>query len=272
MKESIFGRDYNTITIAEQAEWGRVKYEELIDKSRPDGIRLNKYSEYPKAVRHYLSLFPNNLLDSFELSEDRNELAKVIIEFQGLLNSSAVFGEREILSFIKQKKAYFLIGAILQKGFPFGHHACFIFPEFQLGAEYKVDYLLVGANSQGYHFVFVELEDCKGSVTINDGDFGLIIRKGLSQITRWRVWLNENFQSLRSIFEKSIGPEYPVLPKEFTVPDQTRLHFVVVAGKRSDYTEYSQRLQREEKGKSNTVLHYENLVENAFALLERNNY
>src|ERR1700744_2129361 len=152
MQELIFGRDYNTMTSEESAQWARTKEEEIIDKNRPNSIiRLNKYAEYPKAARHNMSLFPNNFLDSIDISINESEFRHVITEFQELLDSSEPIGEREILSFINSRKSYFKIGAILQKCFLFGHHACFIFPEFQLGTEFKVDYLLTGANSHGYH-------------------------------------------------------------------------------------------------------------------------
>ena len=97
-----------------------------------------------------------------------------------LLDNSAT--EREILNFIRDKQAYFIIASIL-KGFHyrFGHHNAFAFKEFELPPNYLVDYLLVGKNSGGYEFVFIELENATGQITNNDGEFGTTIRKGIKQ-------------------------------------------------------------------------------------------
>jgi len=40
------------------------------------------------------------------------------------------------------------------------------------------DYLIVGKNSQGYHFLLIEFENIYNNITISDGDFGTTIRKG----------------------------------------------------------------------------------------------
>jgi hypothetical protein len=204
---------------------------------------------------------------------DRPEhFTRQIEEFQRLLTSTPLVGERQIINFVKSRGAYFIIGAILERGFLFGHHSCFIFPEFQLGTEYKADYLLVGTNSHGYHFVFVELEDHKGSVTLEDGEFGAVIRKGMSQVGRWRIWLAENFSSLRPIFEKALGRSHKTLPREFSVYDPSRCHFVVVAGRRDHYSDFTKRLQREEQTNFLTILHYDNLVDAAQTVQRRGNF
>lgn len=40
--------------------------------------------------------------------------------------------------------------------YDFGHHEAFIAPEQALGSDYRVDYMLLGRNSIGHHFVFIE--------------------------------------------------------------------------------------------------------------------
>jgi len=271
MGELIFGRDYMLLNTEEKPVLEEIKKDEA---DRRQGILLiskSKYREYPKAVRHYLSLFPNYFLDSIDLSDESQHFSKTLEQFRNLLGLSST-GEREIVSFIKSNKAYFMIGAILQKGFYFGPHACFVFPEFRLGSEFKADYLIAGENSHGYHFVFVELEDHKGSISLQDGEFGLVIRKGTTQVNRWRIWLDENFTSLRPTFEKVMSPNYSVLPREFTVLDRSRIHFAVIAGRRTNYSPHTQRLQREEQDNRVHILHYDNLVENAEIALQWKNY
>ena len=60
--------------------------------------------------------------------------------------------------YIKSNQKWFIPLSIL-KAYDFGHHFSCVVPEFQLGSQYRLDYLLVGKNSLGYQFVFVEFED-----------------------------------------------------------------------------------------------------------------
>ena len=168
-----------------------------------------------------------------------------------------------ILNNNRDKKAYFLLGGILKKYYHFGHHAMYIFPEFQMPPNYRTDYLLVGKNSDGYHFIFVELEAPHSNITLKDGTIGETIRKGTNQIDFWEVWLEGNFSHLTLLFEQYKNPTMP-LPKEFTSFDKSRIHFVVVAGRRKDFSEMTYRLRRAklEQQKLN-ILHYDNLIDGA---------
>lgn len=151
----LFERDFSVLTEAEQWEWKIVQGEEVVDNNRFDFVRKNLYSKYPKAARHYMSLFPNNFLDPIDLKNENhlNELTEDYLKVLEQTNTN----ERSILNFISKNEAYFIIASLF-KDYNFGHHEAYIFPEFMLGSSYKVDYLLIGKNSGGYEFVFVELE------------------------------------------------------------------------------------------------------------------
>jgi hypothetical protein len=69
-----------------------------------------------------------------------------------------------------------------------------------------------------------------------------------------------------------MSPNYSVLPREFTVLDRSRIHFAVIAGRRTNYSPHTQRLQREEQDNRVHILHYDNLVENAEIALQWKNY
>ncbi len=57
--------------------------------------------------------------------------------------------ENDIQKYIKENKKWF-IPASLFEDYDFGHHEAYIVPEQRLGAEYQVDYMLLGRNSIGY--------------------------------------------------------------------------------------------------------------------------
>lgn len=261
-------RDYNQLTAIEIKEWESVKQREKLRIGNTE-FKKSLYHDYPKAVRHYLSLFPNNHLDTMLLREEI-KLKKLIDEFSKLLDNPSN-GEREILNFIKDMNAYFIVGSILSS-YNFGHHNAFVFPEFPLGTLYRVDYLAIGRGSGGYEFVFIEFENSYGRIVKNNGEFGAIIRKGISQVSDWDDWIEENFQNMSELLSNLKNPRDD-LPKEFYKLDKSRIHYAVVAGRRHNYTEKTYRLRRKErKNKKITLLHYDNLVDYSTNLIGKSTY
>lgn len=268
----LYKRDYTQLTPEEQQRWDEV--EEMFEKSKKRNIitpaALNiYYRDIPVAAYHYKSLFPNNLLNTDELLKV-DELLPKIEAFKALLETNP--SERVLLNFINDNEAYFIIASLLKSNFRFGHHEAFAFREFPLGTNFVADYLLVGKNSGGYHFVFVELENPCGQICTKEGDWGQTIRKGIRQVNDWNSWLESNYTHLRPIFEKYLGSMLP-LPREFSQLDKSRFHFVVIAGRRDDFTDKSYEAQRRLQRDSNIlILHYDNLIDAAHYVLEAKNY
>jgi hypothetical protein len=183
--------------------------------------------EYPDKVRYCTELFPGNYLDEKILAKIE-ELKLICADFRSLVYDTNT-GEREILNFIRDRKAYHLIGSIQKKNYNFGHHGTFIFPELQLGTTHQVDYLMLGRNSDGFYFVFVELESPYGNITIGDGDEGEVIRKGLNQVDDWDRWLEEHYGSVSETLGKYRHQDYN-LPEEFYKLDKTRIKYGVAIG------------------------------------------
>lgn len=243
---NLYERDFSKLTFEEEALWLNLRESEVGQSVMIDGIgkvsisSRSLYYQYPKAARHFTSYFPNHYLDIVELSEEER-LTTQHHEFVTLLNSGRV-NEREILNFINSKHAYFLVASIL-KNYRFGHHDAYLFPEFQIGNSYKADYLLVGKGSGGWEFVFVELEAPNGKITRKTGDFGEAIQKGLTQIGNWNEWLEAYYSLLSETFRKHMK-NGESLPDEFRIMDKSRLHFVVVAGRRDNFNAKTYRNQR----------------------------
>lgn len=269
----LYSRDYNNLTNEEMVKWQQLKEEEIVHELGTLKIRKSKYSMYPKAVRHYLSLFPNNFLDTLDLKQE-GKLNLLADKFLTLLGDETI-NERSILNFINENFAHFIIASILKGPYSFGHHGAFVFPEFQLGNSYQVDFLIVGKSSGGYEFVFVELEHPYKDIFLKDGHLGNAFRKGLNQITDWKRYLDQNFESLNETFEKYKNPSLP-LPKEFLKRDDTRYHYVVVAGRRNHFSineEKSYSIKRETlKDKNTLLLHYDNLYDSAKRIIGKVTY
>ncbi|MBN2797285.1 MAG: DUF4263 domain-containing protein [Clostridia bacterium] len=267
----LFQRDYNVLTPEERAEWAKLDHEARLDENgevMPMGIRKTNFKQLPKAVRHHKGLFPNNYLDIEGLKQVK-ELEIQIDRFELLLNDGST-SERTILNYINQGN-YHLIASIL-RGYNFGHHNAYMFKEFPLGSSHRPDYLLIGKNSGGYELIFVELESNKGSVTLQDGEFGDVIRKGIRQVEDWNVWLQANYSNLSEYLNR-LKKEADSLPTELYTYDSTRIHFVVVAGRRYDYNDltYSRRRRLKDTNKIN-VLHYDNLIDLAKSAIGESTY
>ncbi|PWW26608.1 uncharacterized protein DUF4263 [Cytobacillus oceanisediminis] len=269
----IYNRDYHQITEEERELWERVKRDEIWAS---DGgnfqITVNKWSEYPKAVRHWLSLFPNHFLDPIDLRKNEKQINNMLYQFTSLLDESST-NEQALLRYIKEQKAYYIVGSIFTE-FSFGHHGAYIFPEFQIGNSYKVDYLLVGESSGGYEFIFVEFEHPHNNIFMKDGQLGEAFRKGLNQLQDWKIWLEEYFPSFSETFEKAKSKKN-TLPREFFKMDSSRYHYVVVAGRRSDFqlnSEKTYRIKREYLERKIHLLHYDKLFEMTKKVIQSGNF
>lgn len=265
----IYERDYTTLTSEELGLWEHIKREEVVGTIGGLEVRKILFREYPKAARHFMSLFPNHYLDIEDL---KNETALGLLSeaFLDVIHNP-LSNERTILTWLRDNKAYFIVASILQY-YNFGHHDAFIFPEFRLGSSYQVDFLIVGKNSGGYEFIFVELEAPNGRITTADGDVGNAFRKGIGQVEDWKTWVNEYYSSIQETFNKYKHPDMP-LPREFSKLDTSRIHYVVVAGLRTDFNDKSYRIKRRKhENEKLLLLHYDNLYDSSKAIVGKATY
>lgn len=109
--------------------------------------------------------------------------------------------ENDIQRYIKENKKWF-IPASLFEDYDFGNHEAYIVPEQELGAEYRVDYMLLGRNSIGHQIILVEFEDVNVDYKIQSANIESdSVRKGLGQIKDWKRWIDCN----KDYFLKNCG-------------------------------------------------------------------
>lgn len=260
----LYERDYFTLTENEIAEKQQV---DIAHGNTPEHKfgHVNCFCSYPKAIRHNDSLFPNNYLDIVDL-KDAEELGRQCDGFERLLSDRTIT-ELDIKRYIQNNK-YYHIPASIFVNYNFGHHEAVLFKEFQLGTSYKADYLLAGRGSGGWQFVFVEFENPYGRVVLGDGTFGEVIRSGLNQVNDWKEFVEGNFPTVSSEFRKYTTK---VLPAEFYTYDASRMHYVVVAGRRDAYVDKANRLRRACESEIK-ILHYDNLLDDARRLIGAKSY
>lgn len=262
----LYKRDFNFIF-----EYERLAKEKL-DKKACEGLPLGKrncYPDYPIAVRHNLSLFPNNHLDLIDMKTPKYGLEKLNNDFNALIHATDT-SERDILRFINKTPAYHIAGSILRAGgYNFGHHGTYLFPEFRIGSTFRPDYVIVGDKSGGHEFVFVELEKPNGRITLKSGYLGEVHRKGIEQIEDWKTRIDGHFSDEVSVTFEQAKNKNSNLPDEFKIYDRTRFHYVVVAGLREDFDENTRVLQRRaRKERDICLLHYDNLFDASQDLLK----
>ena len=262
----LYSRDFSVLTSEEINERNRIDAEGGNVVGAPFG-RRNFFHKYPKAIRHNMSLFPNNYMDIVEL-KNAEALTSQCDGLVALLDNKNTT-ELSIKRYI-QDNCYYHIPASIFRRFNFGHHEAVLFKEFQLGTSYKADYLLAGKASGGWQFVWVEFENPYNDVVIKDGIFGNTIRKGLEQIDDWKDFIGQNYPTISAEFRKYTNK---TLPDEFNFFDGTRMHYVVVAGRRNDYRDKTRTLQRRLADERKIMLlHYDNILDDAYSLIGAQSY
>lgn len=203
-------------------------------------------------------LFPRNHFDMVNL-QNKDKQYENLREFKELIDNINCL-ERDVLNFINNE-SYHLIGSLVKHYYYFGHHSAYLFPEFKLGTQYIADYLVVGKNSDGYHFLLIELEGVYNQITIGSGDAGKAMRSGLSQIDDWSRWIEGNYSAFTQELKK-YKKEGRHLPDEFYTYDSTRFNYLLIVGRRVDYkNDKIRRKQRQLLENRLRVLHYDNVLD-----------
>lgn len=257
----------NFFMLSDEEESEKSAYLKSIEKI--DIPCLKPYSELSLAVRHSLSLFPNNIV---VLQDEKNnyDLESLNSKFYALIHTDGAL-ERDVLNFINHTPAYYIPCGILMDRFQFGHHECYLFKELWHGKKYRADYMIIGRGSGGYEFVFVEFEKPDGKITLKDGHIGEAFRKGEFQIEDWKYWLDGNFSELSKDLVSVKGDMQ--MPPELEKYDSTRFHYVVVSGLRTDFSDITYRTAREKaKYLGIHLIHHDKLYENAVELLRRETF
>lgn len=265
--KGLYERDYTKLKSEEIEEKEKIDAENTIVTGTLIAHRTC-FSQYPKAVRHNLSLFPNNYLDINFLKNEK-ELRKQCDGFEKLLNDNSIT-ELDIKRYIQNNGYYSIPGSIFER-FQTGHHEAVLFKEFSLGTEYKADYLLLGRSSCGWQFIFVEYENPYGHVIMKNGDFGEIVRKGINQVKDWERFVEGNFNAVYRELKKYTNKD---LPQEFITYESARVHYVVVAGRRKDFdeNEKTRSLQLGLRKQNIMLLHYDNILDDTIDLIGKNTY
>ncbi len=267
-----------------------ILHRDFIKLSKEEKIKFNKYKdrysirtvngqkmlpkpwtpndEYPNYVYKHDSLFPNHNISSQDIEEDENWFLQRIDGFKDLIHHDST-SELDLLNYIRDNKAAFIVTSLLSYT-DFGHHERFVFPEFQLSNNYKVDFLILGRSSGGYSFLFVELENPYGKITTVNGDFSTAINKGIKQVKDWKRWIPKNFSSFQQTLRKFKGPTNEDFPREFYELELDRFNFMVIAGRRDHYKPHTYQQNREILGNGERirVLHYDNLIERTYEIIK----
>lgn len=267
--------DYLYVDKEDLLEYEKIRESEIVHPTATGmlkEVRVNKFHEYPKSIRHYIHLFPNNYLDIMELQQ-HEKIRRMIMEFENLLGTKP--NEQEVLNFINENENYLIIASLFTY-YNFGHHEAYLFKEFSLNTQYRADYLLVGKGSGGYEFIFVELESPSNNPFKNNGtELSQYYQNGINQVKSWERFLEQQFSSLQPKFNEAKNKNKN-LHSEFINNDSSRRHYIVVAGRRDHFKnnpDYSYAIRRqEEKNSRIKLLHYDNLIDLTEKLIGKNTY
>lgn len=182
----------------------------------------------------------------YDFEYEANQLAKVL---------DVSKKENDIQRYIKENKKWFIPAAIFES-YDFGHHEAFIAPEQALGAEYRVDYMLLGRNSIGYQIVLIEFEDVNVDYKIKSANIESdSVRKGIAQIKDWKRWIDSN----REYFMNSCG----LSNISRNIPTWG-INYCLVVGRRSRMDDISNQMRGQSQYEMSAlkIMTYDRLVDN----------
>jgi hypothetical protein len=135
-------------------------------------------------------------------------------QLEDILRSNT--GEREIHHFLKVNHR--LITMAFNRAWNF--HTCI--PEFELGSDFRADFLILSAHSCHWHAIFIELKSPSINLYNKNGTPSKDLRLAQKQISDWREWIRVNEQYLRYGFaeilkEKNAPAIYPNPIPNYTV-------------------------------------------------------
>lgn len=125
-----------------------------------------------------------------------------------LLQAVESGSERKVHGYLKKNSRP------LKVAFAQGWNITLVHPEFQLGSDYRVDFIVVSGHSGANYITLVELEPPSAKLYLKDGTESKVLRKAIRQIKDWDVWLRKNDiyfrQSLAKALAASGTPDYAI--------------------------------------------------------------
>jgi hypothetical protein len=113
--------------------------------------------------------------------------ARVAAEYTDVLNAAA--DERPLQKFL-EKHPDLLIDAE-------GGHCRWVVPQKSLSGKFIPDFLICRLDSLGLNWTLVELQSPRAKLFTKKGEPAEQLREGLHQVTRWRIWLENNRDAAR---------------------------------------------------------------------------
>lgn len=127
-----------------------------------------------------------------------------MLEYEGLLNAlNNSKNEREIARYLKEH----LI--LIRNACNYSWNTVIIKPEFCLGGDFRVDYIIVSANSCCWDVTLIEMQSHKDKIFIKNGNMSHQLNEAQRQITEWKKWIKEHDQQFREEIADIVGEDEP---------------------------------------------------------------
>ena len=127
-------------------------------------------------------------------------------------------------------------------------------------AAHEQELLLHKAAKQAFDELGLKKLPTVKSLQAEYGHLGESFRKGLYQVEDWKAWMDAHFDIFVSDL-LSVKGEMD-FPGEFQQYDSTRFHYVVVAGRRDDFSDTTYRTVRDKRQRLDIhLLHHDNLYD-----------
>lgn len=179
-------------------------------------------------------------------------------------------GERDCHQTLRRDSCLLLINAFNTS---WNFSRCF--PEFQLGADFVADYLIISADSGAWNAIFLELESPRARIFNQRGTPSRQAAVGLRQLDDWERWLAENAplfrESLSKLLERENIPAYcsradihTLAHTEIRDPRTViRTKFILVIGRRQSLSQLDQARRGPFASRNREISTYDRLLDAA---------
>lgn len=181
--------------------------------------------------------------------------------------------ERELQPFLKAHPI------LIQQAFnAWAWNTVLTIPEFQLGADYRIDFLVVGGSSAGWHLSIVELKSHRNPPFSQTGNHSAELATAIRQLKERAAWITENRpifrQALSATFtENRIGAQCTNTDKHkwaateiMDVDVPLRFYYNVVMGRRSMVPAEHQKFKEDPSIDRLRIVSYDRIVDVASKL------
>ena len=137
----------------------------------------------------------------------------------------------------------------------------YVLPQFQLGSNYRADFIVITGQSNSYDVTIVELKRPSASLYTKEGIISRDLNIACTEVDNYRRWINDNREEFKRNLAQEIKKKDPSFDDSFDWTRRFHICSKIVIGRRQKLTREfrDKNFDLEEKGVS--IVSYDRLID-----------